>query len=57
MSRSFNCPSETRSRSAMHGRPRPFFLSVPHGPLWGKKEMDQKMRLLLRSRSAIRYDI
>jgi hypothetical protein len=27
MSRSFNCPSETRSRSAMHGRP-PSFLSL-----------------------------
>ena len=27
MSRSFNCPSETRSRSTMHGCP-PFFLSL-----------------------------
>lgn len=46
MSRSFNCPSETRSISAMHGRPPSFSRSHP-GP--GNKEMDQKRGLLLRA--------
>jgi hypothetical protein len=37
MSRSFNCPSETRSRSAMHGRPPSFLYLGPTRPRVKKK--------------------